>query len=66
MHSDGVFAERTRVTPLRPLRAVSRGTLMSVSISSGAIPGASVTIVAIVLSRSGRISTGSFIEQYTP
>ncbi len=51
--------ERSRRTPDDPLTADSSGKVTKSSISSGAIPGASVMIVTVGADRSGKMSTGN-------
>ena len=49
---------RTACTPVAPLSADSSGKVISVSTSSGAMPGASVITVTRGRSRSGNTSIG--------
>ena len=51
-------AERTRLTFIEPLTAVSIGNVTCVSISSGAMPWPSTIIVAVGAVKSGKTSTG--------
>jgi sulfite exporter TauE/SafE len=53
-----LVAERTRRTPGAPFNAVSIGKVTRLSMSSGAMPCASVTTVTVGAVRSGNTSTG--------
>src|SRR5688572_22699459 len=58
--------DRTRLTPVAPLTAVSMGNVTSVSTSSGASPCASVSTVTVGAVKSGKTSTGIFRVTSSP
>ena len=62
----GVDDERTRLTPDAPFTAVSIGYVIVVSISSGAMPGASVITTTVGAFRSGKMSTSVRIRTIIP